>query len=122
MRKITYICDKCGKEIKAVIIEMQAGQIDMESENWERMPEVKIHFHLSCMDKMMNDLRRKEEPKNEAKKTEKKGPHNPVDRNTVKALKEAGWTAKEIAEDEKIRCAESTVCKIIKELEEEGKL
>lgn len=122
MRKITYICDKCGKEIKADIIEMQAGQLSPENENWEQMPTVKIHFHLTCMDKMMNDLRREEEPKKEAKKTEKKGPHNPVNRETVRALRKAGWTAKEIAEDPKVKCAESTVYKIIKELEEEGKL
>lgn len=118
MRKITYYCDRCGKEIKADIIEMQAGQLDPDTEIWEQMPAIKLHFHLVCMDDMIRDVK-KEQPK---KKTKERGPHNPVNRGTVKALYEAGWDAQKIAEDDKVRCAESTVYKIIKELKEAGEI
>lgn len=121
MKKIIYVCDRCGKEIEADIIELRAGQLDPKTEEWEQMPAVKMHFHLLCLDDLMGHVKKEIAPvQKETKK--KRGPHNPVNRDTVAALARAGWTYKEIANDPKVQCAENTVWKIIKELKEEGKL
>ena len=119
MRKLTFYCDKCGKQIKEDLIEMQAGQLDPETEIWDRMPAIRLHFHLECMDGLIKDLSEKKKiaPVQKEKKTKKV-----VNRGTVKALYEADWPIKDIANDPKVQCSEWTVRHIIKELQEAGEL
>ncbi|MBR2561246.1 MAG: hypothetical protein IKE31_03750 [Eubacterium sp.] len=119
MRKIIYICDKCGKEITEDIIEMQAGQLDPENESWEQMPALKVHFHLTCMDDVLNSLKKEEFA---PVQKEGKKPKKTVDRDTVKALYLADWKIKDIAEDPKVKCSEWTVRNIIRELREAGEI
>lgn len=119
MRKVTYYCDKCGKQIKEDLIEMQAGQLDPETEIWERMPAIRLHFHLECMDGLIKDLSEKKKiaPVQKEKKTKKI-----VNRDTVKALHLANWSNKDIANDPKVQCSEWTVSNILRELREAGEL
>lgn len=122
MRKVTFYCDRCKKEIKDAGIELQGGSLDTETEKWISMTAIRLHFHPSCLDDLIADLDGAKKEKIAPVQKKEKKPKKTVDRDTVKALYLANWKIKDIAEDPKVKCSEWTVRNIIRELREAGEI
>lgn len=103
MKKIIYICDKCGKEIQDEIFPI--GKV------FDLCPD--------CADKFQNVLagflnQKEEQPKPEPEKPKKGVKGNGGARHKVKldlgkvgALYAAGWSVKQIAEE--MNCSDQTI-------------
>ena len=102
MRKVTttYFCDKCGQEIKEPFVpvfmlkfaEYETGSIDEDTQDmyWEVCSDCRKLIEQFMVQKPFSN------------KQERK-----FDIGRAKALREAGWTYKKIAED--MKCSEQTV-------------
>ena len=106
MKKIIYICDKCGAEIQDEIYQIGKD----------------FDLCTDCADKFQNVLagflnQKEEQPKQEPKKSVKEngGARHKVklDLGKVGALYTAGWKIKEIAGE--VKCSEQTVRNHLKE-------
>ena len=100
MKKIIYICDKCGAEIQDEIYQIGKD----------------FDLCTDCADKFQNVLagflnQKEEQPKQEPKKSVKEngGARHKVklDLGKVGALYAAGWAVKKIAEE--MNCSEQTI-------------
>lgn len=114
MRKITYVCDKCGTEIKGMPLKVIIAETDVDTgtpiRDSEAGKELKEkEFCQGCIDamkKMMGEQAEEpeqgeepeepEEPKEEPEETQKR---LPVDKGKIQALTNAGWSAAKIADE-----------------------
>ncbi|MCD8208515.1 MAG: hypothetical protein LUD72_11300 [Bacteroidales bacterium] len=81
MQKITYYCDKCGKQIKE-------GRCRLEIINAGRDATVGSYdLHPKCKDEIVALLSAPEE----------EGPKKKIDHGKIMALHDAGWKNKDIA-------------------------
>ena len=60
MRKVTFYCDRCKKEIKDAGIELQGGSLDTETEKWISMTAIRLHFHPSRKMSARDTFRKKD--------------------------------------------------------------
>ena len=147
MKKIIYICDKCGKEIIGLPIKLvpcsydQYGDVtEIGSEALEDKAE-KIQKNDYCLDcfrgvcdllepdqeeieeEIEEELTQEEDEEicDRIENTPKRGGQTtPLDVGKIKALYKANWKAKEIAEE--MRCAESAVYRHLKAMRENGEI
>lgn len=111
MRKTTYFCDRCGKEITAKPLTFQATVRDVKAETMHDIDGV-MDICESCADDLMAGIRqliRGEAPEEKTKKKEKK---DPIDQGKIRALAKAGWSAAKIADE--MRCSKATVYNVLK--------
>ena len=94
MRKITYFCDRCGKEVTAGLVRLGYITIDMTTGDPEDY-EFGAELCVDCFDLVdkatMAAIKSKEPPK--VKKTTAK---RDIDMPKVLALRKAGWTFEKI--------------------------
>lgn len=111
MKNISYICNRCGKEIKtegARIIphyfDFTADEIDGKIE----VPDNDVHFCLGCTRKIMEEILKqpeaedgKEPEQAPAKKKKRTRPKKEerLDAGKVMALHRAGWSDEKIADE-----------------------
>lgn len=110
------ICDRCGKTIEGARIGYIAWNWRVKST--EEMPAANRYedkdFCESCMEEIMTfiDPPEPEEPKKQAAKNTG-GARKKIDRGKVYALRNAGWTNKQIAEE--MCCTQSCISNILAE-------
>ena len=115
MRKIIYICDRCGKEMTGLKYQLAVRWGDKENndpENWEM--EYGAELCEECyraVDEAILAAIKNEKP-------ERKATREPAisDFGKLKALLRAGWKIKDVALE--FRCSEQTVRNTIKRLQD----
>lgn len=134
MKKITYICDRCGKRIEKnpyrLLVDRQSdegpGGREAAPEGCARPhPEIEdLDFCISCMDSLAGLIRGQIKDhkgdgaetarKADAGRAAKKSGRKILDRGRIQALRKAGWTVKAIAED--LQCTDKAVYHALKEM------
>ena len=102
MRKVIYICDKCGEHSESAMFRIEDFDVCDK-----------------CFEQLKNMVSKWIGNTNEPKQTEKvKKEPKKIDDGKIKALRNAGWTLKAIAEE--IGCSQPTVLKHLRDMEERG--
>ena len=124
MKQITYFCDRCGKKLDR-IYKIIGHELERETGDYLENVGVDLDFCSECYHEIMSDLTEMhekeevdepdeevdeevDEPEEEATKPEKKV----YDVKKMAALRKAGWTYKQIAEE--FQCAVQTVANHLK--------
>ena len=129
MRRSTYFCDRCNTQLgegEVFQIQPSAQNIDDDgllSTDWERSKEFdrfrNIHFCRQCLNQIIAFAESKpEKPAEKNGGVAKRTAVNKItlDIGKVNALRKAGWTMKQIAEE--MGCSEATIYNKLKEREE----
>lgn len=105
MKKIIYICDRCGVEVEKPypIENVKTG------ERLDLCPECTEDFHMFLAEFIQRKTEQKQPPKPKNEVKENGGARHKVklDLGKVGALYAAGWAVKKIAEE--MNCSEQTI-------------
>ena len=104
MKKIIYICNRCGKEIQkdAACISMQILDVGTGKREEIALSDEDIHFCMGCAKEAMQKFLRLPEAGDEGrpeKVPDLKEKHTRLDTGKVMALYRAGWDDKKIADE-----------------------
>lgn len=116
MKKVIYICDKCGREIEGNPYRVAVDELPVETVGCPRhCPEMDgMHFCRDCVDTLVDLIRCHLKPNTENEDPElesteevatsqpdppEKSPKRKLDLGKVRALRNAGWSIKAIAEE-----------------------
>ena len=99
MKKITYYCDRCSKQITGDVFQLGTfyGDQGVPEDGWdiERGAELCRECYDIIDDAVMAAIRMISKPESKQKKTAKKD----IDMGKVKALRKAGWTLEKIGDE-----------------------
>ena len=112
MKKTTFYCDRCGKEITGVVNSLATVRFNVNVDDYADDMDIERGADL-CWDcyqvvdeavlHLVNDVRKapEPEPKPEPKpaKVRKPAKRKPLDLGKIGALTRAGWSVKKIAEE-----------------------
>lgn len=111
MKKILYICNRCGREITTAGIRIIPHYFEFGTDKVLEeieVPDKNVHFCMNCTQKVMQEIRTAADVSDEKvtkelpdKKSENKRPRKAerLDAGKVMALHRAGWENKKIADE-----------------------
>lgn len=106
MKKIVYICDKCGVEIQNETYNQMPNEIDLCARCQVAFSDLLEKFLLGDLDKLLTEPE-PEKPKKGVKGNGGARHKVKPDLGKVGALYAAGWTVKQIAEE--MNCSDQTI-------------
>ncbi len=101
MKKVQFVCDRCGAVLGKTAVKMVPNVVELESEGiLHPVDEAThgMHFCTACTDailKLMLPERAKPPPEQKGKPTKRRR----LDAGRVMALHDAGWSNEDIADD-----------------------
>lgn len=99
MRKITYFCDRCGKQVEGGLVQIGFRTIDLETgepAEYEFGAELCFDCFKLVDDLIADAIKQKEAPK--PKKVNRPAKSN-IDMPKVFALQKAGWSLEKIGDE-----------------------